>query len=119
MKQSVKLILPEPLSVNRMYRAYQGRVIISREGRLFKNAVASIVVASRIHFGGKKRLKLEMVVFKGSRRRADLDNCVKGIQDSLEHGGLYGNDSQIDELHVCRGEVDKANPRAEVIVTEL
>jgi len=119
LKQSIAMTLPEPLSVNRMYRSYQGRVLISREGRAYKKAVAAIVCASRVRFGDKKRLRLEMLVFKGSRRRADLDNCVKVLQDSLEHGGLYGNDSQIDELIVKRGPVDKLNPRVEIVVTEI
>lgn len=119
MKSSVRLELPEPLSLNSAYRTYQGRVLVSREGREYKKAVSWIVRLSRHSFGDKVRLKLEMTVHKSSRRRADLDNCCKLVQDSLADGGLYHDDSQIDELHVIRGEVDKDNPRAVVVVSEI
>jgi len=118
MKQSVKLILPEPLSLNRAYRTYQGRMLISKEGRAYKKAIAWIVAASKVHFG-KRKLAICMTVHFSSRRRRDLDNCMKLQNDAMADGGLYDDDSQIDDLHIVRGKVDKANPRAEVVVTEI
>ena len=119
MKASVRLELPEPLSLNRAYRTYQGRMLISREGREYKKAVAWIVAASRHRFEKTARLKLEIVVHKSSKRRADLDNCAKLLQDSLADGGLYVDDSQIDDLHIVRGEVRKGDGSAIVTVTEI
>jgi crossover junction endodeoxyribonuclease RusA len=41
------------------------------------------------------------------RRIADIDNRVKAALDALTHAGVYDDDSQIDELLVCRGEIVK------------
>ena len=45
------------------------------------------------------------VHFKDNRRR-DLDNILKGLQDVCTKALLWNDDSQIDNLHVVRGEVD-------------
>ena len=45
------------------------------------------------------------VHFKDHRRR-DLDNILKGLQDVCTKALLWEDDSQIDNLHVVRGEVD-------------
>jgi len=37
------------------------------------------------------------------RRRRDLDNAMKALLDSLEHAGVYDDDSQIDDLRIVRG----------------
>jgi len=118
MKQSVKLILPEPLSLNRAYRTYQGRMLISKEGRAYKKSVAWLVAASKTHLG-KRRLAVCMTVHFSNRRRHDADNTFKLILDAMADGGLYDDDSQIDDLRFIRGAMDKTNPRAEVIVTEI
>jgi hypothetical protein len=47
-----------------------------------------------------------------TKRRRDLDNQNKLILDALT-GVVYGDDSQIDELHLYR-HYDKENPRIEV-----
>ena len=48
-----------------------------------------------------------MDVFPPDRRRRDLDNLLKSVQDSLAQTGLYEDDSQIDLLLVRRREVKK------------
>jgi crossover junction endodeoxyribonuclease RusA len=118
MKLSVKLILPEPLSLNRAYRTVQGRILISKAGREYKSAVAWTVAACKVKFGDR-RLAVCMTVHFSNRRRHDADNTFKLILDAMADGGLYDDDSQIDDLRFIRGEVDKANPRTEVVVTEI
>ena len=46
-------------------------------------------------------------------RKRDLDN-IKGLLDSFT-GVLWGDDSQIVELHI-RKEVDRNNPRVEIVI---
>jgi len=118
MKASVRLELPEPLSLNRAYRTYQGRMLISREGRAYKKAVACLVSASRIRFGNKK-VAVHIKVHFSNKRRHDLDNTFKVMLDAMADGRLYDDDSQIDDLHIVRGEMRKDKPCAIVTVTEI
>jgi len=118
MRKSVRIELPEPLSVNRAYRTYQGRMLISREGRAYKKAVAWIVRASMLSFTNNERLEVSATVHFRDKRRRDLDNIGKLLLDALQDGGMYKDDSQIDDLRYIRGEVDKSNPRVIVTVTE-
>jgi len=40
--------------------------------------------------------------FPPDKRRRDLDNLIKAIQDSLQYAGVYEDDSQIDYLTIKR-----------------
>ena len=90
--------LPWPPSVNRYYRHVGPRVLISREGRKYR-----VMVVSRL---GGRYPKLEGdLAFTAEchppdRRRRDLDNLLKGLQDSIVHAGVMGDDSQIKLLHL-------------------
>ena len=50
------------------------------------------------------------------RRKRDLDNILKALQDSLQAAGVYKDDCQIDLLTVKRCEVDEEK-RGFVVVT--
>lgn len=52
--------------------------------------------------------------FRSTRRRADLDNLLKPILDSL-NGIAYKDDTQVTEINAFKY-VDKDNPRAEVTI---
>jgi crossover junction endodeoxyribonuclease RusA len=39
------------------------------------------------------------------RRKSDIDNRIKSLLDALVQAGLFNDDSQVDELHVYRGEI--------------
>ena len=41
-------------------------------------------------------------VFPPDARRRDLDNILKPLLDALQHGGAYGDDSQIGHLEIVR-----------------
>jgi crossover junction endodeoxyribonuclease RusA len=47
------------------------------------------------------------------RRRRDLDNLLKAVQDALAHAGVYDDDSQIVDLRIRRAGIDRAYPRLE------
>ena len=111
------LTLPYPPSINRYYRHVGRRVLISREGREYRRAICGLLAG-----GGSPpitgRIALAMDAFPPDRRRRDLDNIQKPLLDSLEHGGVYENDSQIDVLITRRCEpVDGG--RLNVRVNEL
>lgn len=109
MELATQLELPLPPSANGMYRTYKGRMLISREGLRYFDKVAAITIEARA--GGELsrvpltgRLKMLVTVYPPDRRRRDLDNLLKGLQDALEKARVYVNDAQIDDLHIIRAE---------------
>ena len=92
--------LPWPPSVNRYWRPWRGRMVISKEGRAYRNAVA-VICAKFEQFSPDTRLRVEIKAYPPDRRRRDLDNILKAILDALE-GHVYPDDSQVDDLRVVR-----------------
>jgi crossover junction endodeoxyribonuclease RusA len=92
-------VLPYPPSVNHYYRRVGRRTLISREGRAYRTKVCAYLAAAGITcLSGEVHLSVE--VYPPDRRRRDIDNILKALLDSLEHGGAYEDDSQIVELHI-------------------
>jgi len=103
---NMDLILPFPPSVNHYYRRVGSRTLISRQGREYRTQVCGLLAGGR---GGDRkppaggRIALCMDAFPPDRRRRDLDNLQKSVLDSLQHAGVYEDDSQIDLLTARRG----------------
>jgi len=119
------LTLPYPPSVNHYWRHYRGRTVISREGRAFRASVCALLAPApgMSGHGPRKppsggRVALDMDAFPPDRRRRDLDNIQKAVLDSLEHAGVYEDDSQIDLLLTRRCEVTPGG-RIEVGVHDM
>ena len=91
--------LPYPPSVNHYFRMVQGRMLISREGRVFRERVCSILAASGVRpLAGPLALQIE--VYPPDNRRRDIDNVQKALLAALQHGGAYRDDSQIVRLAI-------------------
>ena len=107
------IIIPYPPSVNTYWRAVKGRVIMSKRGREYRDAVYTAInsafepddVEDPRPFLG--RLKVKITATMPDRRRRDIDNINKAALDALGYAGVYGDDEQIDDLHILRGEVMK------------
>lgn len=117
----IELTLPWPPSVNGYWRSpsrgpLAGRTLLSEEGRRYRvDAIASILESGvpRGTLKGK-RIAVTIGAHPPDRRRRDLDNLLKGLLDALHHADVIGDDSDIDSLHIERGEV---RPGGEVFVT--
>lgn len=96
-------MLPYPPSVNTYWRSNGKRRFISKSGVDFANAVQAIVFDQNRKWFGEKRLQINIVIHPRSKRRMDLDNCLKAILDALMKAGCYVDDSQIDYLTIKRG----------------
>jgi len=108
-----QMVLPYPPTVNTYYRNINGRTLISKRGREYRHVVASMVASS----GNKPmagRLKADIAVYLPDRRRRDLDNLLKGLMDSLQHGGAYKDDCQVRDYHIYDAGFDK--PEGHVVV---
>ena len=96
----ITLTMPWPPSVNRYWRTFQGRMIISAEGRSYRKAVADQVLIQRgaKHYAGKLRVQIE--AFRPDNRRRDLDNLLKAVLDGCTHAGVWEDDSNIVDLRI-------------------
>lgn len=116
----MRITLPWPPSVNHYWRAVNGRNILSKDGREYRSMVISISHSERwLRFIPSARLGVLIVTYQPDNRRRDIDNILKAVLDAMGHAAVYDDDSQIDELSIARGPVDKSNPRVEVEIVSL
>ncbi len=95
--------LPWPPSVNHYYRHVGPRVLISRDGRDYREKVVAKLTALKLKtFGGAVELHAEF--YPPDKRRRDLDNLLKCALDTLQHAGLFKDDSQIARINAVRHE---------------
>jgi crossover junction endodeoxyribonuclease RusA len=97
--RKVELILPWPPSNNTYYRHVGSKVLLSEAGRKYRKAVADIVLVSFARLRSESDLKVAIRFIQPDRRRRDVDNLLKGLFDSMQHAGVYKDDSQIKSLH--------------------
>lgn len=112
------LTLPYPPSVNTYWRANGKRRFISKAGMDFKASVQDYVINQKIPKLGTARLRMDIVICPRSRRVFDIDNLLKAILDALMDAGVYEDDSQVDDLHIVRGQPVKGGA-AVVVIEEI
>ena len=111
--------LPFPPSLNHMYPTVRGRRVLSSAGQRFKASVVALVLAQgRPAKPLAGRLRVEVHVYPPDRRRRDLSNLIKAVEDSLTAAGVWVDDEQVDHLTVVRREV-VAGGKVEVHVESL
>lgn len=118
----LRIDLPFPISLNTYYKKYRNRLMISEDGRKFRDRVIKIIQkrTEGHRFADTARLSLSVRLITPDKRKRDLDNfCGKALQDALQHSGLFKDDSQIDHCNYIRGEVSKDDPRVEVYLVDL
>ncbi len=65
------------------------------------------------------RLRVDVKLYPPDKRKRDIDNCSKNLLDALQHGDVFVDDNQVDELYLKRCTTDAPHGRIEIIVTEL
>jgi crossover junction endodeoxyribonuclease RusA len=124
MNQMIVLALPWPPSNNRYYRhltkgKLAGRTLLSEAGRDYREAVRTIAAANGAQKRLEGRLSLFIAVRQPDRRKRDLDNLIKAVQDSLQFADCFADDSQIDVLMVIRDPDVVKGGRIDIIVEDL
>lgn len=116
LEQDVVLHLPWPPTVNSYYKVTRnGQRYLDKKVRIFREAVGASVHEQMAGVSLDDSLFMEVYLFPPDRRKRDLDNYMKGLLDALTQAGLWEDDSQIDQLHIYRGEVvDGGSVRIEV-----
>lgn len=112
----IALTLPWPPSVNRIWRQWKGRTLLSRDGRQYRQDVALVVMQARAQGFGRRDVKVTAVAYLPDKRRRDLDNLAKAVCDGLQAARVFEDDAQIIESHWRKGPVDRARPRIEIVV---
>jgi crossover junction endodeoxyribonuclease RusA len=76
---------------------FRGRMLISRRGRAYRQAVCSALADTTYHVP-EKALAVKIKAYPPDRRKRDVDNIQKPLLDALEKAGIYQNDCQIKLL---------------------
>jgi len=89
----IKLEIPFPISMNRLWRASKGGTVYRAPDYVaWKQEACWTIIAQR---GGYKILgpfKLTMLVVPPDKRHRDLDNLLKASLDALAGAGVIAND---------------------------
>lgn len=105
------LSLPYPVSVNRYWRQYRGRMVVSAEAKQYKSIIRAIATQHGIGAPLGGDIAIEMAYhprrpkkWRGGPVRAfDLSNVVKIAEDAL-NGVAWLDDRQVAALTVRRAE---------------
>jgi Holliday junction resolvase RusA-like endonuclease len=110
----MEITLPLPPSTNNLYRNVPGKGrVLNKQGREYKQAARMVAMGARPPML-RGDVLLCMTVYFPNRRRRDLSNTLKIVEDALK-GIAYADDSQVARIELTR-EYDNSNPRAEVSV---
>jgi len=115
---SLTIHLPEPPSANRWWRMVtikgQARMLLSREARLYKQAVYTALVARGLLEPIPPGVSLSVrVTWWRSRRAGDLDKRLGVALDAMQ-GTVYVSDAQIAHLEANRRDGQTASLVIEV-----
>ena len=96
------VVIGKPVSVNRVWRSGRGHTYKCKAALAFEAVAIPALLNSRRVAGYGGACALDIESHRRTRRRYDLDNCVKQIQDCVQRSGIIIDDSQIYDLHVCK-----------------
>ncbi len=117
-RMQFKITTSWPPTVNHIYQSAGKKRFLSTRALGYRQEVIAQCVG--VQGFGTKRLYVQVNLFAPNKRRWDLDNRLKAVLDSLQHAGIYVDDSQIDRLLIIRGELDEGKQgRAEIIIQEI
>src|SRR5262245_4389987 len=95
------LELPFPPSLNHYYRHVGRFTIISKRGRVYRENVVALLRRRGLKpLSGPLDLVLEL--YPPDRRRRDADNFQKCLVDSLQHAGVFHDDSQFIHIEIWK-----------------
>ena len=92
-----------PPTVNHLYRNFRGRRYKTTSGRKYQERTAELIRREwKNQLACKQPIELRITFITCDRRKWDIDNRVKALQDCLSMAGVIEDDRQINILHVER-----------------
>ena len=113
----VVLNLPYPPSVNHMYINARGRRFPNAKAKAYKTAISEYVVEYRVPKFEDAKIALIVWAYPPDRRKRDISNLLKIIEDSLQDAGVFNDDFNIDFIEIKRGEIKKGGGLVVMIET--
>lgn len=106
MSEPLRVEVAWPPSVNGLWRNSHGRTILSRPARAWRKANLPLVMAAMLEQGVRTLAdpaSLAIDLFPpDDKRRRDISNSVKALEDLLVHAGALLDDAQVCCLLVTR-----------------
>lgn len=96
-----------PPTVNSYYSCTRNGIHMSKKGRLYADSSAALMREQNAPLGIEDGVCLTVVMYPPDKRKRDLDNHMKALQDAITKHGVWKDDDQIHQLHVYRGEIVK------------
>lgn len=118
--RSLALSLPWPPSLNRIWRALGGRIILSAPAREWKTAAANALPRGRV-----EPLTGRLIVWLSlhppasyGKRKWDVANREKLLADLLTEQRVWLDDEQVDVWVMLRGAPDAGRGRVDILIKE-
>ena len=106
LEQDVVLYLPWPPTVNNYYKVSRhGQRYLHKRVKEFRDQVCEAIAEQCPDLRIDDQVFMEVYLYPPDRRKRDLDNHMKGLLDGITQSGLWEDDSQVDQLHIYRGEI--------------
>lgn len=96
----IAMELPYPPSVNSYWVHRQRGTFISDKGVAYRKAVKVALWQAKVYQPMTGTIHMVLKLYPPDKRRRDIDNTLKAILDSLQHGGLMRDDCQVKKLEV-------------------
>ena len=103
LNEMIDIELPFPPSGNHFWKHSGSSHYITAKGEKYLRQIQWIIASKGMRYKLSKRLEVEVIFFPPNKRRFDLDNMIKVLNDCLTKSGVWEDDSLIDMLHLIRG----------------
>jgi len=120
--RSLTLRLPFPPSLNRIWRAVQGRVVLSAAAREWTTAAANAMPRGRVPPPFEGRLVVTLLLSPPrhyGKRKWDVANREKLLCDLLTKQRVWFDDEQIDMLLIIRGAATTEKGYVDILIQEV
>lgn len=108
-----------PPSVNNYYVRTQRGMFISSKGKKFRDSVMRDVNQQLQGMEPiEETVNITMIFYVPDGRRRDLDNCIKPLFDALTLADVWGDDCQVVQLSVFRGEISRPDGKTYIRIDE-
>lgn len=78
---------------------------VTDEGKKYQGLVRDALLVAGAWHRSENRLALRATVCPARAGQQDISNRIKTLEDALQNGNLFVNDSQIDSLEIRRGPI--------------